>query len=420
MISGQLDLTIGIFEICLLFLAFFVGWIGGRAYQRSSYRANDQNLPLKEYYKGINLLLNERPDQAVDVFLKSFEVTRETVETYLALGGLFRRRGESARAIKIHQHLLAKTDLNRPQQEMIQLELARDYFHAGLFDRAQGLLNELIELGGRHRRSALSLLIQIHEQFKEWPECERLGMMLLKAGDETMLVKIAHYMCETVEVMLEVEAFTEAKQKLKLAAQYDKRSVRVLMLQARVYEKTGEARDALRCLKRALNYNTSIFLDIDGLLKSVLQSLESDEYPSILLHALEASPRVELVEAFADWTLEQDGREAKQAFVESYISRYPYWKLFLFLIGESQQESSKENWLLALQDKINCKLAKQSVFQCEQCGFESQQLIWRCPSCRSWGKIHRISEDASNAWLQFSGPEQAKNIAEKSQGKNES
>lgn len=399
MISGQIDLTIGIFEICLLFLAFFVGWIGGRAYQRSSTRASDQNLPLKEYYKGINLLLNERPDQAVDVFLKSFEVTRETIDTYLALGGLFRRRGESARAIKIHQHLLAKTDLNRPQQEMIQLELARDYFHAGLFDRAQGLLNELVELGGRHRRAALSLLILIHEQFKEWPECERLGMMLLKAGDETMLVKIAHYMCETAELMFESDDLMEAKQKLKLAGQYDKRSVRVLMLQARVYAKNNEPRDALRCLKRALTYDTSIFLDIDTLLKSVLQKLESDEYPVILLQALDASPRVEIVEAYGRWTAEQEGLQAQQGFIQSYIQRYPYWRLFLFLIEKQPVELAENKWLTSLKNKIELKVAKQSIFQCEQCGFESQQLIWRCPSCRSWGKIHRISEDTGAHWL---------------------
>lgn len=400
MISEHIDLTFGVFETCLVFLAFFVGWVGGRAYQRSSYRVSQQNLPLKDYYKGVNLLLNERPDQAVDVFLKSFEVTRESIETYLALGGLFRRRGESARAIKIHQHLLAKTELNRPQQEMIQLELARDYFHAGLYDRAQGLLNELVELGGRYRRAALSLLILIHEQFKEWEECERLGTMLLKAGDESVQPKIGHYMCEIAEPMLASGALVEAKQRLKLAIQYDKRSVRILILQARVYFALEEYKEALRCLKKALTYDPSIFLDIDKLLQQVLVQLGSDEYPNIVLAALEASPRVELVEAFGLWTLDKEGAQAQHDFIQSYIQHYPYWQLFLFLLEKMSQKEQSEQWLQTLRTKIESNLVRQTAFLCEQCGFESQQLLWRCPSCRSWGKIQRITEDNHNEWAQ--------------------
>ena len=393
MISSSINLEIGIFEVVLIFLTFFVGWIGGRAYQRNTFRATDQSLPLKEYYKGINLLLNERPDQAVDVFLKNFEVTRETVETYLSLGTLFRRRGESARAIKIHQHLLAKSELNRPQQEMVQLELARDYFHAGLFDRAQGLLNELVELGGRHRKSALSLLIQIHEQFKEWPQCEKLGTMLLKAGDEKMLPRIAHYMCEATEKMIAENQLQEARAKIKLAGQYDKRSVRVLLLHAKIYELDGDPKDALRCLKRALSIDTDIFPDIDELLQRVLHQLElTDEYPIIALKALETSPRVELVEAFGRWTLENENQQSQLDFIQSYIGHYPYWKLFLFLVEQRLEEVPDDQWLLVLAHKIQSVVSKSTVFQCDQCGFESQQRLWHCPSCRSWGKMHRMTE----------------------------
>lgn len=390
----DIDLQIGLFEVGLICITFFVGWVGGRAYQRNSYRAVDHNLPLKEYYKGINLLLNERPDQAVDVFLKNFEVSQETVETYLSLGTLFRRRGESARAIKIHQHLLAKSDLNRPQQELVQLELSRDYFHAGLFDRAQGLLNELVELGGRHRSAALALLIQIHEQFKEWAECERLGMMLLKAGDETMLIKIAHYMCETSEIMIEQEQFAKARQKLKLAIQYDKKSGRVLLLQAKVHVLLDDARDALRCLKRALQYDTDIFPEVNELLPKVLAGLDqSEEYPEIILKALEQTPRVDLVEAYGQWTLVHRGAQAQLDFIQDYISTYPYWRLLRFLVGRKISEMPDEEWLKVLQRKIKDLENSSPRFLCEQCGFEVQQRLWRCPSCHSWGKIRRVFEN---------------------------
>lgn len=398
MISNVLNLEVGLFEVLVIFCTFFVGWVGGRAHQRNSFRSAEQNLPLKEYYKGINLLLNERPDQAVDIFLKSFEVTRETVETYVSLGTLFRRRGESARAIKIHQHLLAKIELNRPQQELIQLELARDYFHAGLFDRAQGLLNELIELGGRRRKAALSLLIQIHEQFKEWHECEKLGMMLLKAGDETIMPRIAHYMCEAVEPMLADEnLLQEARGRAKLAGEYDKRSVRVLFLQAKIHLKMNDAKDALRCIKRALAIDIDFFPDMNPFLQQALQQLQLiDEYPVMTLKALEASGRMELVEAYASWTLEHSGEPAKVHFIQEYIHRYPYWKLFIFLIDRHIQQYPDEQWLMMLRQKIESLVAQSSVFQCSQCGLESQQRLWHCPSCKSWGKIRRLTESKTD------------------------
>ena len=395
MISGSLDLEVGIYEAILIFLTFLVGWVGGRAYQRNSFRVSERGLPLKKYYKGINLLLNERPDQAVDVFLKNFEVTRDTVDTYLALGTLFRRRGEASRAIKIHQYLLAKSDLSRPQQEMIQLELARDYFHAGLFDRAQGLLNELVELGGRHRRAALTLLIQIHEQFKEWAECEKLGMMLLKAGDETMLTRIAHYMCEVTEQLIDEGDIAGAKHKIKLASQYDKRSLRVLLLQSKLHLLTGDARDALRSIRRALSLDTDFFPEVDAMLLQSLTELDQlSEYPVIVIKSLEQSPRVELVEAFGRWTNEHDGFESQVDFIQNYIGHYPYWRLFIFLLDQKIKAHPDSRWLVALRQKIQSLESNLNAFYCENCGFESQQRLWHCPSCRTWGKIRRVSEQS--------------------------
>jgi len=393
MMPTHFDLEFGLFEVCLTFLACLVGWIGGRAYQRTTYRQSEKNLPLKEYYKGINLLLNERPDQAVDIFLKNFEVTPETIETYLALGTLFRRRGESARAIKIHQHLLAKSDLNRPQQEMIQLGLAKDYFHAGLFDRAQGLLNELVDLGGRHRSAALALLIQIHEQFKEWPECEKLGMMLLKAGDHSMLPRIAHYMCEVAEIEVVQGNLEVAKQKVKLANQYDKRSLRVLVLQSKLHLMTNDPRDALRCIRRALSIDTDIFLEVDqALLQSLKMMDQEHEYPLIVAKALEQEPRVELVEAYGRWLLIHETRDEQTAYLQQSLRQYPFWRIFLSLIDQHLEQRPDDQWLTFLREKITHLEGESTAFICEQCGFESQQRLWQCPSCRGWGKSRRQSE----------------------------
>ena len=380
-------------EVALVFVAFLVGWIGGRAHQRRSYRANEQNWTMREYYKGINLILKEQPDQAVDLFLKNFEVNSATLETYLALGGLFRRRGEPSRAIKIHQHLLASPGFNRHQQELIHLELARDYFYAGLYDRAQGLLNGLVEQGGRLRQAALSLLIQIHEQFKEWEQCKQLGLMLLKAGDETMLVRIAHYLCEEAELRFEANDLEGVAELVKEALQFDKRSLRVLILQARLQDHNGEYRSALRTIKRALSLDETIFPELAPLLKRVLHEtgLEA-ELPSLIKAANPAGDDVELLEAYGLWLRESQGATAELEFLHERIFEQPYWRLFVRLIDDGLAQAPQLTWLGPLRAKVEQLLVQTSGYVCEHCGFHSKPRLWHCPSCRVWSMMQRVSE----------------------------
>jgi len=375
------------------FLALIVGWVAGRAQQRSSYRAAERLLPLKEYYRGINYLLNERPDQAVDTFIKNFEVTQETIETHLALGGLFRRRGEAARAIKIHQHLLARSSLNRPQQENVQLELARDYFAAGLYDRAQGLLNELVELGGRHRRSALSLLILIHEQFKEWEHCQQLGLQLLKVGDESMLIRLPHYLCETAEVTFHKGNLEEARQLVKRALQFDKKCVRALLLQTQLHVSTQDYKEALKTIRRLLSVDISVFPEVESTIQQIFAGLDQkSEYPQFVLSFLEKFSSVDLVEAYARWKAEHDSQAARTEFTQNNIQQYPYWRLFLYLVDQLALQQPDLVWINELKQKLVSSGLIHSQYTCTQCGFHRQHRFWQCPSCRYWGQVHRVSE----------------------------
>ena len=174
----------------LLPLAAASGWLGARIEQKRRARRNAFDLP-SAYFKGLNFLLNEQPDKAIEVFTQVLEVNSETVETHLALGNLFRRRGEVERAIRIHQNLIARPTLDREQRSHALLELGQDYLKAGLFDRAENLFLELAEIR-LHSEQALRLLLRIYQQEKEWGKAISSARKLARLSGENMNSVIAH------------------------------------------------------------------------------------------------------------------------------------------------------------------------------------------------------------------------------------
>src|SRR5436190_18436361 len=177
----------------LLPLAFLSGWFAARLEARRQ-AGRSFDLP-SAYFKGLNFLLNEQPDKAIEIFIQVLEVNSETVETHLALGNLFRRRGEVERAIRIHQNLIARPTLNREQRTYALLELGQDYFKAGLFDRAENLFLELAEVRA-HSEQALRLLLNIYQQEKEWDKAIQTGRRFARVSGKRMDDVIAQYYCE--------------------------------------------------------------------------------------------------------------------------------------------------------------------------------------------------------------------------------
>ena len=184
----------------LLPLAVLSGWWIGRKSVIKSHVGSPIGIP-SDYLKGLNFLLNEQPDKAIEIFIQLLEVNTDTVETHLALGSLFRRRGEVDRAIRIHQNLIARPTLNQEQRAQALYDLGQDYMRAGLFDRAETLFSELID-SGPHTESALRQLIDIYQQEKDWAKAiETARRVELKTGTKLSGL-IAHYYCEQAENMM--------------------------------------------------------------------------------------------------------------------------------------------------------------------------------------------------------------------------
>ncbi len=182
----------------LLPIAAVSGWVLGVRNPRTEQDTGRERGLRSDYFKGINYLLNEQPDKAIEVFIKVLEVDQETVETHLALGNLYRRRGEVDRAIRIHQNLVARNSLSAEQRYEALLELGQDYLSAGLLDRAEDLFKELAE-ASHYRVQALRQLIDIYEQEKDWDEAISCARQLERATGNQLGPVIAHYQCEQAE-----------------------------------------------------------------------------------------------------------------------------------------------------------------------------------------------------------------------------
>ena len=204
----------------LMFLGLFVvalaiGWFLGR---REAIRVGVMLAPHgsaidKQYFIGLNYLLNEQPDEAIETFIRALEVNPETVETHIAIGKLFCQRGDVERAIKVHQNLLARPNLTALQADRVQFELARDYLAVGLHHRAERLLNELVEHSSTLRADALADLVRIHERERDWQKAVETGRRLLREREE-FAVTLAHYHCELARESIRRGEVVQARREL--------------------------------------------------------------------------------------------------------------------------------------------------------------------------------------------------------------
>ncbi|RMG28013.1 MAG: lipopolysaccharide assembly protein LapB, partial [Gammaproteobacteria bacterium] len=235
----------------LLPVAAASGWWAAR---RAGSRPSGTSPPCpdinSEYFRGLNYLLDEQPDKAIEVFIRMVEVDNETVETHLALGNLFRRRGEVDRAIRIHQNLIARPTLDAEQRGQALLELGQDYMRAGLLDRAEGILREVDEKFPAFSLRALRLLLELYQQEKEWDKAIEVARRLERREKGGHAAEIAQFFCERAEAALAAGDLGTAQHYVREALTVEHECARALLLQGRLLLETGQPRQALRALRR--------------------------------------------------------------------------------------------------------------------------------------------------------------------------
>ncbi len=383
------DLLVG----CLLFVAIVIGWLLGKAERRRKPVKIQQNPVNREYFHGLNLLLNERQDEALEVFLRTLEVNSDTIETYLVLGSLFRRRGEVERSIRIHQDLLARPSLDRPKQARVRFELAKDYLKAGLLDRAERIFKEIVAEDALQATESLELLLSVYEQEKEWGQAIEIGQRLLAKGRSEVAGRIAHFHCESAKQAMQQGDLIESRRQVRRALQADKQCVRASLVLADIEMKAQEPVEAIKALKKVCQQDPDYLPETLELLQRCHEEIDKlDEFVDYLFECLKQYPGISLVLYLSERVRELKG-DAEGAYVLlEYLKKRPslrgLHRLIQYQIHKSSGEG-KEN-LLVLQSFTEQLIQSKPVYRCGVCGFEGKKLHWCCPSCKNWGTVKPI------------------------------
>ncbi|WP_456405129.1 lipopolysaccharide assembly protein LapB [Thiolapillus sp.] len=377
----------------LLPVAAAAGWWMAK---RSAARGCEETdrLTTPAYFRGLNYLLNEEPDKAIDVFVQLLEVDSETVETHLALGSLFRRRGEVERAIRIHQNLIARPALGQEQRAQALLELGMDYMRAGLYDRAENLFLELKEMK-LHVRKALENLLVVYQQEKDWQSCLKTAEQLESLVNDPLSLERSHFYCELAEEALRKGQKDTAGKLLKKAGSVDAHSVRPLHMQAHLAMEEEDCKTAIRLLRRAVEKDPYYLPEVLGdFMECYRRVSDLPALKDYLMEFLGNGMDVAVALAISDIITETEGEESARNFLSTQMHLHPTLKGLLRLIelNASLPEIQAEQMLVSMKIHVERLLAERPAYQCRKCGFAANTLHWQCPSCRSWGSIRRKSE----------------------------
>lgn len=376
----------------LLPVAFGMGWFKGRRSHNNDSVLKKNELS-SDYYAGLNFLLNEQTDKAVDAFIRMLEVSPDTVETTLALGIFFRRRGEVDRAIRIHQNLIANPNLTAKQRSQALLELAQDYLRAGVFDRAELLLIEITDRMGDELDTSLRHLKDIYEREKDWEKAIKVVVRLEAVSKQPMGKEIAHYYCELAEAAWSKGKIRLASSELKKALRADPHCARASLLQGTYEKKLGHYSEAISAYQRILDQDISFMPEALPMLIECYERLGQNHALEELLHyLLHHCPSVSIVLANAEKVKERDGKENAASFLVNHMYQQPSVRGLKHLIELhlGRVVGEVRNELLMLKLLVDQLIDKKPVYRCGHCGFSSRLLHWQCPSCRQWAVVKPI------------------------------
>jgi lipopolysaccharide biosynthesis regulator YciM len=346
------------------------------------------------YFKGLNYLLNDESDKAIDVFIQLAETSHATFEPQLALGNLYRKKGEVDKAIKLHQALIAQAQLPERYRTRALLAIGKDYMSAGLLDRAEVLFAELVELEA-HTPEALKWLMDIYQQEQDWSQAIKTASRFQAATGRSMRTNIAHFHCELADAARLNNDDEQALKHLAAALRVDKKSVRAHLSIGLIEQSNKNHQQAIDSFQQAIEADHS-FVPI--VLEPMVNSYQAIEAPQDLVDYLTTlinqysgiSPVLSLTRL----TQQLSGGEAAQVFLRTHLQNSPSFKGLDMLLNldENKQADLTSADEDILKQLIHRLLAQQPRLRCRKCGFGAQSVHWQCPSCKNWGVVKPIDD----------------------------
>lgn len=364
-------------------LFFSLGWIAARVDIRQLL-SESRSLP-NGYFKGLNFLLNDQHDKAIDAFIDIVRLDPEAVELYFALGNLFRRRGETERAIRVHQNLLSRPDLPSEQQTQAMFELGQDYLKAGLLDRAEETFNQLVT--SPYAMQARRALLEIYQREKEWSRAIDAANALQESGAGGRQKEIAQFYCELAQDELVHTHPEAALSLLEKADATDRHNVRAAILSGDVHLSKGDIDKAIFAWRRVEQQSVPHVSLVAQRLMDAYRKLERpQEGLNLLKGYLAEAPSIDLLEVVFKATVELDSVEAANQLVIAELRRTPTLlgldKLLDARLLAAPPEIRPE--LSVVKNLVHGYAQKLARYQCSHCGFKARQFYWQCPGCSRW------------------------------------
>jgi lipopolysaccharide biosynthesis regulator YciM len=364
-------------------LFFSLGWIAARVDIRQLI-SESSSLP-KGYFKGLNFLLNDQPDKAIDAFIEILKLNPETVELHFALGNLFRRRGETERAIRVHQNLLSRPDLPIEQQTQAMFELGQDYLKAGLLDRAEETFNQLV--AGQYAIPARKALLEIYQREKEWLRAIDAAHALQESGAGGRQKEIAQFYCEIAQDEL-VHTHPEAAMlMLDKAIATDRHNVRAAILTGDIHLAKGDVEQAVLAWRRVEQQSVPHVALVAQRLMDGYRKLERQhEGLNLLKSYMAETPSIDLLEVVFKATLELETAVEANQLVSNELRRTPTLLGLDKLLDARMMVAPPEVLpeLSIVKNLVSGYAQKFTRYQCTHCGFKARQFYWQCPGCSKW------------------------------------
>jgi lipopolysaccharide biosynthesis regulator YciM len=368
--------------LLLLPLLFAAGWWlrGVDARQR---RGESEGGP-RAYFRGLNYLLNEQPDKAIDAFIEVVRLDPETIDLHFALGNLFRRRGEIDRAVRIHTHLLNRADLPARSRAEALSELGQDFLKGGLLDRAEESFTRLLD-EPRHRVEALRALQRIYQMEREWGKAIEMARRLEREAGESSHAQVAHFHCESAEKALAEGDEDGARAHLAQALKINRKSVRAAILGGDLAARAGQRDEAIEQWTRVGELNPEYLPLVASRLADALDSVgRRPEAVNFLRRSLLDHPSIDLLDITHARVAAWEGEPAAEALLRDELQRHPSLLGFERLLAGRAASGFGEAPLDQLRLLIQAQVRRLARYRCSKCGFRAREFHWRCPGCSSW------------------------------------
>lgn len=372
----------------LLPLAFLSGW---QTAKKRYKKAQTQKRELSDnLVKGINFLLDEQPDKALEVFLSHPEIDEYTAETYLLLGNMFRNRGEIDRALKVHQNLISRPVLGKEQKVAAMLAYGEDFFAAGMLDRAEGVFQEIIKNSSGDMK-ACGTLRSIYEQLQDWEKAIEVTQCEQRHSGYDNSRIIAHYFCELAEEEMEKGNIHLVEDYIENALKSHKHSNRVLVLLGDLEARRDKPRNALKYYQKAINNDPRLIGSLDKKLVDTTLKLGSiDQLTVFLKKLLSRSSDRKVLEYWVQLTLRYAKDKPLEKELETAVEQHASVRALLGVV-EAWKLDNKDPKLVSRYELVTTVLTNylqdRPEFQCSHCGYKMNEFLWRCHACHHWDTV---------------------------------